>query len=133
MPVGGGFGGKVEFLEPLLALIALRLRRPVRLALARSHEFVYGRPAPAARFEIELGARRDGTLLALRVRFHYDNGATAGWHAGLTANFLGGSSNFRTNLLIEPGVKHLRNLLGRFQAARDCLVHEFHGIEFLSL
>jgi len=91
MPVGGGFGGKVEFLEPLLALIALRLRRPVRLALARSHEFVYGRPAPAARFEIELGARRDGTLLALRVRFHYDNGATAGWHAGLTANFLGGT------------------------------------------
>src|SRR5439155_409571 len=43
------------------------------------------------RFEIELGARRDGTLLALRVRFHYDNGATAGWHAGLTANFLGGT------------------------------------------
>jgi CO/xanthine dehydrogenase Mo-binding subunit len=91
MPVGGGFGGKIKLLEPLLALLALRLRRPVRLALARSHEFVVGHPAPAAHFEVELGARRDGTLVALRVRFRYDNGATAGWHGGLTATFLGGT------------------------------------------
>jgi CO/xanthine dehydrogenase Mo-binding subunit len=91
MPVGGGFGGKIELLEPLLALIALRVGRPVRLVLTRSHEFVVGHPAPAAAFDLELGARRDGTLLGLRARFHYDNGATAGWHAGLTANFLGGT------------------------------------------
>jgi CO/xanthine dehydrogenase Mo-binding subunit len=91
MPIGGGFGGKIELLEPLLALLALRLRRPVRLALARSQEFVVGHPAPAAHFEVELGARRDGTLVALRVRFHFDNGASAGWHGGLTAGFLGGT------------------------------------------
>ncbi len=91
MPVGGGFGGKVELLEPLLALIALRLGRPVRLALTRSHEFGVGRPAPAAEFTLELGARRDGTLLALRGRFHFDNGASAGWHGGMTASFLGGT------------------------------------------
>ena len=89
MPVGGGFGGKIELLEPLLALIALRVRRPVRLALVRSQEFVVGHPAPAAHFELALGARRDGTLTALRARYHYDNGATAGWHGGLTAEFLG--------------------------------------------
>ena len=91
MPVGGGFGGKIELLEPLLALLALRVRRPVRLALGRSHEFVVGRPAPSARFDLELGARRDGTLLALRARFRFDNGATAGWHAGLTGGFLAGT------------------------------------------
>jgi len=91
MPVGGGFGGKIELLEPLLALLALRLRRPVRLVLARSHEFVVGRPAPSAHFELELGARRDGTLVALRGRFRYDNGASAGWHGGLTAGFLAGT------------------------------------------
>jgi CO/xanthine dehydrogenase Mo-binding subunit len=89
MPVGGGFGGKIELLEPLLALIALRVGRPVRLALARSHEFVVGHPAPGAHFDIELGARRDGALTALRARYRYDNGATAGWHGGLTAEFLG--------------------------------------------
>ena len=91
MPVGGGFGGKVELLEPLVALIAMHVRRPVRLALARSQEFVVGHPAPAAEFTLELGARRDGTLVALRARYHYDNGAGAGWHAGLTGSFLGGT------------------------------------------
>jgi CO/xanthine dehydrogenase Mo-binding subunit len=91
MPVGGGFGGKVELLEPLLALVALRVRRPVRLALTRSHEFVVGHPAPSTHFEMELGAEHDGTLVALRARYHYDNGAGAGWHAGLTASVLGGT------------------------------------------
>jgi CO/xanthine dehydrogenase Mo-binding subunit len=91
MPVGGGFGGKIELLEPLAALLAMRVRRPVRLVLTRSHEFVVGHPAPAARFELELGAGRDGTLTALRARFEYDNGASAGWHGGLSANFLGGT------------------------------------------
>jgi CO/xanthine dehydrogenase Mo-binding subunit len=91
MPVGGGFGGKVELLEPLLALLAVRVKRPVRLALARSEEFIVGHPAPAAQFDLGLGARKDGTVVALRARFHYDNGAGAGWHAGLTAGFLGGT------------------------------------------
>ena len=89
MPVGGGFGGKIELLEPLLTLIALRVRRPVRLALARSQEFVVGHPAPGAHFDIELGAGRDGTLKALRASYRYDNGASAGWHGGLSAEFLG--------------------------------------------
>jgi CO/xanthine dehydrogenase Mo-binding subunit len=91
MPVGGGFGGKVELLEPLLALIALHVKRPVRLALTRSEEFLVGHPAPGATFDVELGARKDGTMLALRARYHYDNGASAGWHTGGTASFLAGT------------------------------------------
>jgi CO/xanthine dehydrogenase Mo-binding subunit len=91
MPVGGGFGGKVILLESLLALLARRLHRPLRLSLTRREEFLFGRPAPAARFDIELGAKRDGTLTALRARYDYDNGATGGWHAGITGSFLGGT------------------------------------------
>jgi CO/xanthine dehydrogenase Mo-binding subunit len=91
MPVGGGFGGKVTLLEPLLALLARKVRRPLRLSLTRQQEFLLGRPAPAARFDIELGAKRDGTLTALRARYSYDNGATGGWHAGITGSFLGGT------------------------------------------
>ena len=91
MPVGGGFGGKVILLEPLLAILARRLHRPLRLVLTRQQEFMLGRPAPGARFDIELGARRDGTLVALRARYDYDNGATGGWHAGITGSFLGGT------------------------------------------
>jgi CO/xanthine dehydrogenase Mo-binding subunit len=89
MPVGGGFGGKVILLEALLALLARRVRRPLRLTLTRQQEFMMGHPAPAARFDLELGAKRDGTLVALRAQYDYDNGATGGWHAGLTGSFLG--------------------------------------------
>ncbi len=91
MPVGGGFGGKVILLEGLLVLLAMKTGRPVRLNLTRQQDFIVGHPAPAAVFDIELGARRDGTLVALRARYHYDNGATSGWHAGITGSFLGGT------------------------------------------
>src|SRR5216683_4826462 len=91
MPVGGGFGGKVTLLETLLALLARKLRRPLRLTLSRQQEFLMGHPAPGARIDLELGAKRDGTLVALRARYHYDNGATGGWHAGITGSFLAGT------------------------------------------
>ncbi len=91
MPVGGGFGGKVILLETLLAFLARRTGHPLRLALTRQQEFVVGHPAPAAFFDIELGAKRDGKLVALRARYHFDNGATSGWHAGITGSFLGGT------------------------------------------
>jgi CO/xanthine dehydrogenase Mo-binding subunit len=91
MPVGGGFGGKVMLLEALLVLLARTVRRPLRLSLTRQQEFQMGRPAPAARFDIELGAKRDGSLTAIRARYDYDNGATGGWHAGITGSFLAGT------------------------------------------
>ena len=91
MPVGGGFGGKVTLLETLLVLLARKVRRPLRLTLSRQQEFLMGHPAPGARIDLELGAKRDGTLVALRARYHYDNGATGGWHAGITGSFLAGT------------------------------------------
>src|ERR1700736_5618536 len=91
MPVGGGFGGKVSLLEALLVLLARRTGRPLRTSLTRREEFMVGHPAPGAVFDIELGAKRDGKLVALRARYHYDNGATSGWHAGITGSFLAGT------------------------------------------
>src|SRR5207253_431030 len=91
MPVGGGFGGKVSLLEGLLALLAIRANRPLRLVLTRRQVFAFAKGAPAARFEIEIGAKKDGTLTALRARFSYDNGASAGWHGGISSAFLAGT------------------------------------------
>jgi CO/xanthine dehydrogenase Mo-binding subunit len=91
MPVGGGFGGKLMLLETLLSLLARRAGRPLRLNLTRQQEFALAKPAPAARFTLELGARKDGTLTALRARYLFDNGATAGWHSGIAGSFLGGT------------------------------------------
>jgi len=89
MQVGGGFGGKIILLEPLAAVLALRARRPVRIALSRSEEFLVGRPAPASRTDVRLGARRDGTLTALEVAMVWDNGAASGWHSAVSATLLG--------------------------------------------
>src|SRR5260370_3686756 len=91
MTVGGGSGGKVSLLESLLTLLALEVGRPLRLALSRQQEFVVGHPAPAAAFEIEVGAKREGKLLGLRARYALGNGATSGWHAGIGGSFLGGT------------------------------------------
>src|SRR5437773_11140940 len=91
MPVGGGFGGKVSLLEGLLALLAIRGNRPLRLVLTRRQVFAFAKGAPAARFEIEIGAKKDGTLTALRAKVSYDNGASAGWHGGISSAFLAGT------------------------------------------
>jgi CO/xanthine dehydrogenase Mo-binding subunit len=91
MPVGGGFGGKVSLLEALLTLLARHTGRTLRLVLTRQQEFMVARSSPAASFDLELGAKRDGTLVAIRARYHYDNGATSGWHAGISSSFLAGT------------------------------------------
>lgn len=88
MPVGGGFGGKWMQLEPLVALLARHAGRPVRLQLTRNEEFLLGRPAPSSEITLELGATRQGDLTVLRADVDYDNGATSGWHGGITAELL---------------------------------------------
>jgi len=78
MPVGGGFGGKFVLLEPLAAALAVAVRRPVSLVMTRNEEFLATTPAPQSRFEVTLGAKRDGMLAALRARVVFDAGAWAG-------------------------------------------------------
>jgi CO/xanthine dehydrogenase Mo-binding subunit len=86
--VGGGFGGKVLLLEPLVALLARLTGRTVRLALTRTEEFQMGRGAPAFRIDLKIGADRDGTMRAIWARVRSDNGAGQGGIAGLAAMML---------------------------------------------
>ncbi|MCI0577567.1 MAG: xanthine dehydrogenase family protein molybdopterin-binding subunit [Chloroflexi bacterium] len=88
-PVGGAFGGKFILYEPLLALVAQRVGRPVRLVLTRLEEMVAGIPTPASRMRLKLGARRDGTLTALAAELTFDVGCYPSPHAN--AAFLLGS------------------------------------------
>jgi len=88
MPVGGGFGGKIVQLEPLVAHLARAVRRPVRLALSRNQEFLVGRPAPSSGITVELGATAEGDLTALRGEVTFDNGSGTGWHAGIACELL---------------------------------------------
>jgi CO/xanthine dehydrogenase Mo-binding subunit len=86
--VGGGFGGKVLLLEPLVALLARHTGRTVQLALTRTEEFMMGRGAPGYRIDLKLGARRDGFISALWARLRCDNGASPGGISGLSALML---------------------------------------------
>ena len=93
MPVGGGFGGKITQLEPLVAHLSRVVGHPVRLILDRSEEFRLGFPAPASTITIELGASKEGDLMALRADVVYDNGTVSGWHGGISAELI--SSTYR--------------------------------------
>jgi CO/xanthine dehydrogenase Mo-binding subunit len=75
VPIGGGFGGKETLIEPLVAAVASRLRKPVRLVYTRQEDLLAGNPAPQTVITIKLGAKRDGTLTALQARMILDSGA----------------------------------------------------------
>jgi xanthine dehydrogenase YagR molybdenum-binding subunit len=66
--LGGGFGCKfpVRGHVVLAALAARQVRRPVKLVLARQQMFAGVGYRPATRQRIQLGAKRDGQLVAIR-------------------------------------------------------------------
>ncbi len=91
--IGGGFGGKSDVgYEPLVAALALKAGRPVRLALTREEELQATFPRHPTRIELKMGAKKDGTLVALKARAIVDTGGYAGLsgpvNGGLTALLL---------------------------------------------
>ncbi len=82
-PIGGGFGGKCDGENGLFAVaarLALRLNRPLRLALTRS-ENLLSMQARDQDQEITLAASRDGVVNALHAEVSADVGGYAGMGA----------------------------------------------------
>lgn len=74
---GGGFGGKQNpKLEPLVAFMALRTGRPVRLVLTLEEAFQAVR-RNAAEVRVRSGFRKDGTMLFHRFKIDFLIGAYA--------------------------------------------------------
>jgi putative selenate reductase molybdopterin-binding subunit len=74
--VGGGFGGKQEmFIEDVVALAALRLRRPIRLEFTREEQFIATSTRHPMRVTVKAGAKKDGTLTALQLHVLSNTGA----------------------------------------------------------
>ena len=94
MTVGGGFGAKYVVLEPFVASLALKTRRPVRLQYTRTEDFMAANPSPYTVFEVKTGAKRDGTLTALQARVIFDTGAYAGSPLSIGCLLLGGYYRF---------------------------------------
>ena len=88
-PIGGAFGGKFGLIEPLAAAAAYTSRKPVRLVYTRSEDLLAANPAPRSHITLKLGAKKDGTLVALEGRAIFDSGAYAGAAAMLGGVILG--------------------------------------------
>ncbi len=74
--VGGAFGGREDLSIHIHAcLLALRTRRPVRMAYGREESFVGHVHRHPGTIRVELGARRNGTLVFTKVRMLLDGGA----------------------------------------------------------
>lgn len=116
MPVGGAFGAKFGLYEPLVALVAVTVGRPVSLILTRGEELLTTNPAPALRFAGKLGFKRDGSLLAMQAHVVADTGiypsGLGGFAAFQFANFYP-----TPNLLLESvNVVTFKQSVGAYRA-----------------
>ena len=97
--LGGGYGGKTHArLEPALALLARKARRPVQWVLTRDEVFLTGRRYGAL-VKIKTGVKRDGAIVAREVEVFYEIGAYA----------LNGPVNAKTGCYVSSGPYNIPN------------------------
>ena len=76
--VGGGFGGKLQMIpESYCCLLAKKTNRPVKIVTGREEEMLTGYPRHSIRFSIKTGVKKDGTIIARKIRVITDAGAYA--------------------------------------------------------
>ena len=81
--VGGGFGGKQEMLvEDIVALAVLKTGHPVMLELTREEQFSATTSRHPMQVTIKVGARKDGTLTAMKLDVVSEAGAYANHSIG---------------------------------------------------
>jgi CO/xanthine dehydrogenase Mo-binding subunit len=75
-PVGGGFGGKEDMIfQGMLALAAMKTRRPVRYVFTREESIIATAKRHPARITLKMGLTRDGCIRAVEFRMISDGGA----------------------------------------------------------
>ena len=75
-PVGGGFGGKEDMIyQGMLALLAMKTRRPVRLVFTREESIVSTAKRHPSRTVLRMGLTRNGRVRALQMKMICDGGA----------------------------------------------------------
>ncbi|WP_082597273.1 molybdopterin cofactor-binding domain-containing protein [Rhizobium sp. Root708] len=83
-PTGGAFGGKDELtVQPALALLALKSRRPVRIQLSRAESVIAGVKRHPMTIRMRTACDGEGRLLAQEVDVLADAGAYASLGSGV--------------------------------------------------
>ena len=74
--IGGGYGSKQDvLLEEVCAYATVKTGRPVFFKYTREEEFLAATTRHPFRITVKMGARRDGTLTAIRMSVDADTGA----------------------------------------------------------
>lgn len=77
---GGGFGGKLDLsVQPLVAVAAWRLKRPVACVYTRPESMAATTKRHPARVSAKFGCDAEGKLVACDVSATFDTGAYASW------------------------------------------------------
>jgi CO/xanthine dehydrogenase Mo-binding subunit len=75
-PVGGGFGGKEDMIfQGMLALMAMKTRRPVRYVFTREESIIATAKRHPSRTTLKMGLTRDGRIRAVEFKMICDGGA----------------------------------------------------------
>ncbi len=78
--IGGGFGGKLDVsIQPLLAVAAWKMKRPVRIVYTRPESMVSTTKRHPADMQVTLGCDASGQLTAVDFAGDFNTGAYASW------------------------------------------------------
>lgn len=103
MPIGGTFGSSIQMnsVFPICAALALKARRPVKLSLAREED-MHDHARYPVQTHVQLAARKDGTLLGIKMDLITDIGA----HIVQGYSFLGVSIGWAVSLYRIPHIRY---------------------------
>ncbi|HRW09618.1 MAG TPA: xanthine dehydrogenase family protein molybdopterin-binding subunit [Caldilineaceae bacterium] len=116
MPVGGGFGAKGVLYDPLIALAARLIGRPVRLVLSRYEEMVAANPTPEGRIHLKLAANADGQFTALESEIAFNSGCYPGSPVGIALLITGSMYNIPNVHVVGLDVLSFKQSVGAYRA-----------------
>jgi CO/xanthine dehydrogenase Mo-binding subunit len=131
--VGGNFGGKNEItIEPILALLAKKARRPVKGVYTRQDEFISSTTRHPFVMDFKTGVASDGRILGRKVRLVADGGAYCSWSETTLgkAAILSAGPYVIDNLHVDAYAvytnKTMTGAMRGFGAPQVCFAYESH-------
>ncbi|MEM7028971.1 MAG: xanthine dehydrogenase family protein molybdopterin-binding subunit [Chloroflexota bacterium] len=115
-PLGGGFGAKGVLYEPLTALAARILGRPIKLILSRYEELVATIPTPPGKINLKLGAKKDGTLTTLQGSITFNGGCYPSSPLGISMLLIGSLYQIENVDLVGKEVLSFKPSSGAYRA-----------------
>ncbi len=131
--VGGNFGGKNEItIEPIVALLARKARRPVKGSYTRKEEFTASTKRHPFVMDFVTGVSSDGRIIARKVRLVADGGAYCSWsETTLGKATILSSGPYKIDNFVADGYvvytnKTMTGAMRGFGAPQVCFAYESH-------